>query len=369
MKYLIMLILILQTGITTAAMAKDPFTKSKKSMHLSNGITLKYVEAGNPQGSPILLIHGYSDTSRSFQSLIEELLKQDQNLYLLAPDLRGHGGSSMPPIDESDGYTFDKIIGDLLELMERKGVISAHLAGHSMGTFIAQELALKFPDKVRSLTLIAGAADCTRNAAVQDFLIGELTNGWKQALADRYGPAWKRKSYSKTPKDLGVDVTEFLREFWVTEVNTPPSYLNAIFQETIRNPLGTWFGTMAEIDKFNNTGRLKDLNVPTLVLWAEGDELFPKNPDQDILMEALQTARLSNNTPIFSKGYGKAGNNQKPMGHNFHWGIPKEVAQDMIEFISERSVFRPAKISDTEYLGAASYDPDFQKTDKGPKPF
>ncbi|WKL27786.1 alpha/beta fold hydrolase (plasmid) [Sinorhizobium meliloti] len=65
---------------------------AKKTVDLPNGIKLAYSEMGNVEGKPLLLIHGYTDNSRSW-SLVAPYLK---NHHIYAIDLRGHGKSSAP---------------------------------------------------------------------------------------------------------------------------------------------------------------------------------------------------------------------------------------------------------------------------------
>ncbi|MBK6466702.1 MAG: alpha/beta fold hydrolase [Rhodobacter sp.] len=76
----------------TPVPAQADWVAARKFATTSDGLTLSYVEAGNPNGPPLVLLHGYSDNSRSW-SLLAPLLV-DRRLIML--DLRGHGGSAAP---------------------------------------------------------------------------------------------------------------------------------------------------------------------------------------------------------------------------------------------------------------------------------
>ena len=317
---------------------KDAIPIVKKSILLSTGIQMKYREAGNPDGRTILLIHGYTDTSRSFEKVMEELLEKDPNLRLIAPDLRGHGESSMPTPSNSNAFEISDITEDLLDFMKLKNISKVDLVGHSMGSVIAQEIALKHPKKVVSLTMIGALMNGKKNSAIQDFLMPELIGKWEQQLRGRFGTDWKIKSYSLTPKDLGEEATTFLKENWVTDADSNPSLLKTIYLETIEIPLATWIGALKALSEVDNSQRMKKLKVPTLIIWGSGDDLTTKL-DQDRLLSSCEAAYERNATPIYFRSYRGDGSGSSLPGHNMHWGNAKKVASDILEFMGSSSPF------------------------------
>ena len=91
---------------------------AKRRVALPNGITIAYVEMGNPEGRPVLLVHGYTDSSRSWSLPAAQLAHRYR---LIAVDLRGHGASSAPECC----YTIPDMVHDLRLLLDhledRKG--------------------------------------------------------------------------------------------------------------------------------------------------------------------------------------------------------------------------------------------------------
>ena len=86
------------------AIEQSAWPAMKKRVKLANGITLAYVELGNPKGEPLLLLHGYTDSSRTW-SLVAPYLGKYR---LLMPDQRGHGASDSPDCCYSTAqYAFD----------------------------------------------------------------------------------------------------------------------------------------------------------------------------------------------------------------------------------------------------------------------
>ncbi|MCX2679273.1 alpha/beta hydrolase [Galbibacter sp. EGI 63066] len=318
---------------------KDEFAATKKSVQLSTGIEMKYFESGKTNGIPLVLLHGYTDSSRSFQNVIQELLDLDKDLWIIAPDLRGHGETSLPEMhpmkNVSDYFKMSDFVNDVLDLIKQKNIAKIHLAGHSMGSIIAQEIALKEPEKISTLILLGTTADPKNNAFINEFLVSELVFGtWEKQLENQYGSTWREKSYRSTPMDMGSDVMDFLKENWVTETYAPATFLDAIYNETIKVPLGTWFGALEGMCAVNNTGRLENLKTRTMILWATGDVLFTEEFDQKTLKSALEKAFRKNSTASYFKTYGTFTEANNEIGHNFHWGIPKHVANDIFQFIT-----------------------------------
>src|ERR1700756_282532 len=77
--------------------ACDDLASGKCNIGLSTGITMAYVETGPTSGQPVILIHGLTDSIRSWSLAMRALHGLDSDLHILAVDLRGHGATSMPP--------------------------------------------------------------------------------------------------------------------------------------------------------------------------------------------------------------------------------------------------------------------------------
>lgn len=316
---------------------------SKKTARLKTGITMKYVESGTKRGTPLILLHGFTDTSRSFQLLINELNKLDSNLRIIAPDLRGHGDSSMPMESfcaDQPGrcFTFEKFAEDIIDLMDQLEIPKAHIVGHSMGSIVLQVLALNYPERVNSITLISTIAYTEHNVMIQDVLIRDMMeNTWKKILIEQRDFRWPSDAYLKKPHDLGEDVKNFLRDNWVTEACSDQRFLDSVYPETVSIPIGTWIGSLTALSEVDTRDALKNLEVPTLVLWASQDVMFDEH-DQELVKAALETPAAKGKVKIIHKTYGKQGVPDEgyplaEIGHNLHWAAPAQVAEDIISFL------------------------------------
>lgn len=336
--------LLLLPGAVLAETGAQP-RLVRRSTLLPTGIRLAWLEIGDPDGEPVLMLHGYTDTSRSFLGTAEELNRRRPQLRLILPDLRGHGASSMPdparcaPAPERCFRPVD-FAADLVGLLDHLGVARAHLVGHSLGSLVAQQVAITRPERVDRLVLIGSAASTRGNAVARTFLLDGLLEGPWRALVEGRGLEWPAGAYGLAPAELGAEARAWIREQWVTEPPADPALLAAIAAETERVPLGTWLGTIRALLDLDpeHASRIATIAAPTLVLWGTQDPFFAEVPDQAALREALEAAARAHGTPSYWKAYGVRGlpENGIPdgeIGHNLQWGIAADVAADLDAFL------------------------------------
>jgi len=111
------------------------------------GIRL-YYELHGGSGEPLVLVHGYTGDITDWRHQIPEFSRTHRVLVM---DLRGHGRSEAPT--DRSTYTIPEMTSDVEELVAQVGFDRYHLLGHSMGGGIVQEIALRSPQKLLSLTL------------------------------------------------------------------------------------------------------------------------------------------------------------------------------------------------------------------------
>jgi pimeloyl-ACP methyl ester carboxylesterase len=111
-----------------------------------NGINLYYELHGD--GEPLVLVHGYTGDVSDWRFQIADFSRTHR---VLAFDHRGHGRSDAPA--DRTAYTIEQMADDVEALADRAGFQRYHLLGHSMGGAVVQEVALRSPSRLRSLTL------------------------------------------------------------------------------------------------------------------------------------------------------------------------------------------------------------------------
>lgn len=107
----------------------------------------------HPDAPTVVAIHGITGNHRCFAFFADSL----PHVRVLAPDLRGRGGSSAV----GGPYGMAAHAADIVAVMDHYGVERAHLVGHSMGAFVATVTAHRYPDRVLSLVLADGGLPMT----------------------------------------------------------------------------------------------------------------------------------------------------------------------------------------------------------------
>lgn len=317
----------------------------EQRIELLTGINMSYVEVGEPGGQTVLLLHGYTDTRRSFQDTIAHLARLRPDLRLIACDLRGHGTTSMPPAGAHRhapecAFGIGDFAADTLAFMDAKQIRRAHLVGHSLGSFIAQEITLTRRERVGQLVLIGSAAKTAGNPVIEHMVLGELIEGaWRRALEAR-GLSFPQDVYELTPRDADPDAEAWLLTNWLSEPLAPPDLLARIVQETASTRLGTWIGVARAVGAIDNCERLRRLTAPTLVLWATQDAICRERPEQEELLSSLKAASRLSGLRYASKRFGErplppSGATEDDLGHNFLWAIPERIAGAVAEFLEQ----------------------------------
>lgn len=138
----------------------------------ANGLRYYYVDEG--QGQPVLLLHGFPDTSSLWRSQIAAL--SDAGYRAIAPDLRGRGRTERPPHVED--YALSLVVRDLAALLDGLGVERAHVVGHDWGAAVAWVFAALLPARVDHLVAISVPHPRTGGRPTLE----QLQKGWYRLL-------------------------------------------------------------------------------------------------------------------------------------------------------------------------------------------
>lgn len=129
---------------TTLATAPDHF--------LDRGdVTIRYRVIGPDSGTPLLVLHGYTDRVEMWSGIADSLARDHR---VIVPDVRGFGRSV--PTDTAAPYG-QAMVDDQFALLDALGVRQVHVVGYSMGAMLAAHMALRDPSRIASATFVAGA--------------------------------------------------------------------------------------------------------------------------------------------------------------------------------------------------------------------
>jgi pimeloyl-ACP methyl ester carboxylesterase len=264
-------------------------TPAVKSAALATGVTLPYVEQGDPAGVPVLLLHGVTDSWRSFEPVLPHL---PASLHAFAVTQRGHGEAGRP----AEGYRTRDYAADIGAFLDAVGLRRAVVVGHSMGATNAQRFAIDHPDRVLALVLAGSFASYRDNAAVAE--IAPVM----AALQDPIDPAFVREFQEGT---LAQPI--------------PPAFLDAVVRESLKVPARVWRASFAGFLEDVCAPDLGRIRAPTLVLWGARDALCTR-AGQDALLAAIAGARLV----VYAQA-----------GHALHWEEPQRFAADLVAFCAQ----------------------------------
>ena len=125
-------------------------------------LVLDAIDLGPPDGEPVLLLHGFPQTSHCWRGVIPLLVAA--GLRVVAPDLRGYSPDARP--SGAAAYRMPNLLGDATAVLDALGG-SAHVVGHDWGAAIAWQLAARFPERVRSLTAVSVPHPLALSAALR----------------------------------------------------------------------------------------------------------------------------------------------------------------------------------------------------------
>jgi pimeloyl-ACP methyl ester carboxylesterase len=150
----------------------DELTGIRSRMITANGLRMHVAEAG--AGHPVLLLHGFPQGSRMWARVMTSLVG---DRHLIAPDLRGAGGTDAPP----GGYDSATVVSDVLALMDELGLERVDLIAHDWGAHVGFDLCLSHPDRVRRYVAIAVPAPYIRmSPALLAGLLKAMPHLWFQ---------------------------------------------------------------------------------------------------------------------------------------------------------------------------------------------
>jgi pimeloyl-ACP methyl ester carboxylesterase len=251
-------------------------------------VTLEYTEQGDSKGVPVILLHGYTDSRRSWDLVLPHL---PSRFRVFAVTQRGHGLSSRPV----RGYGATDLAADLRAFLDAQKISRAVIVGHSMGSMVAQRFAIDNPDRVQGL-ILTGAFYARRNNPL-------LIEFWNQAI-----------STLSEPVDPAF-IAEFQRS--TTADSLPTEFFTTALAESGRLPAWLWrdlFRGFLVTDYTADIGRIK---APTLLLWGDQDG-FALQADQDSLKSRIAGTRLTTYPGI---------------GHAANWEIPERFSADLVKFV------------------------------------
>jgi pimeloyl-ACP methyl ester carboxylesterase/alkylhydroperoxidase family enzyme len=258
-----------------------------------NGTRLHYLIAG--QGDPVLLLHGYAQTSHMWRPLIAELAKTHT---VIAPDLRGFGDSAKP----GGGYDKKTMAQDVHALAASLGHARIAVVGHDIGLMVAYAYAAQYQTEVERIVLmdafLPGVGDWKSVWLLRDMWHFHFYGKTPLALVDGRERIYFEHFWNEFAADPARSVSEPDRRFYATAYAQPGGMkagfevFRAFEQDAtdfagfamtkLTMPMLVLAGEKASGEFLIGQGRLVDTNVEGVVIKGSGHWLIDEAPDQVI---------------------------------------------------------------------------------------
>ena len=287
-------------------------------MALPTGVTLAVQTGGPEEGEPILLLHGFPESHRTWRDVMPDLAR---DFRVIAPDQRGFAASDKP--EGVEAYKTDRILEDLIALADALGLARFTLVGHDWGGAVAWLAALRHPDRLSRLVIV--------NAPHPLIFQKSLIDDPAQRAASQYINAFRNPMMEAGIEAMGLET--FLTKSFGSHAD-----LSRVSDAERQAYLDDW-GRPGALTAMLNWYRASDIvvpqvgeeahaplwtlapfpriEVPTLVLWAMRDTaLLPVQLEGlDALVADLRVVRIPD------------------AGHFVPWEQPKIVAQAIRDFM------------------------------------
>ncbi len=289
---------------------------------LSTGVSLDVWSAGDPANPPIIFLHGFPESHRTWRAQMDALASDH---YCIAPDQRGFARSSKP-LEISD-YTPDKMVADLFALADAFGIERFTLAAHDWGGAIGWAAALKAPERIARLII----CNAPHPLIFQRTLIDDMA----QRQASQYILTFRGQELEKRIAENGLDwffEHSFMRHLKASAVSAEvrAAYLDEWGQPGALTAMFNWYrATPMQVPAMDETpprpayldAPFPVLTMPVLIIWGMKDPaLLPCQLDGlDALVADLTIARID-------------------CGHFTPWEAPEAVNVALRDFLAARPV-------------------------------
>ena len=234
-----------------------------KSVKLSTGPSLDYVEKGNTHGTPVLFLHGLTDSWISFETVMKRL---PAHIHGFAITQRGHGDSDKP----ATGFTPKDFASDVAAFIQELKLGPVFIAGHSMGGLVGLRFAIDYPHLTRGLIIIDSDPFLKSNPGMTEFL--EAVNQLKDPVDSVFAAEFQNSTLAKQ-----ID----------------PDKLRVFIGESLKAPAYVWKEAMRGLLESDLRAETKNITCPTLILWGEKDDICLKQGQEQLDMSIKNTILIS----------------------------------------------------------------------------
>ncbi len=269
-------------------MTQSHLVIAKNGKIKANGAELYYEVSGS--GPYLVLIEGLGVATWLWEKQVSEFSK---HFTMIVYDNRGVGKSEKP----AGPYSISMMADDLSALLDTLKISKAHILGVSMGGFIAQDFALRNPQKVDRLVLVATSAGGADHVPMSPDVLSQMfvNEGPPREVVRRKLALAYSEEFMKT------EAVEHLIDLRLADPQPPHAFM----------------AQAAAGAAFNLSEKVKEIKAPCLIMAATGDRLVPVANAHNL------SKKIPNSQLKIYEGY----------GHQFFVEIHERFNRDVIEFL------------------------------------
>ncbi len=239
--------------------------------------------------STVILLHSAMANAQRYYAWVPKL---SRHYRVLRMDLRGHGASAVPP--ENPPLSMDRLVQDVLDMMDHLEIDSAHFVGNSAGGYVTQNLAMSNPSRIMSACLF-GSTPGLKNTQAASWLPQVAEKGLRGFLAETIA--------ERFPLD---DTDPGLVEYFLDQCATNDTAF-----------IGRFIGLMTTLDWRD---RLAEIRCPTLLVMP-GAETVGGTDNYDAMRDTIPDVEFLS---------------YEGMPHNICDAVPDRCADDVLAFLGRR---------------------------------
>jgi pimeloyl-ACP methyl ester carboxylesterase len=279
----------------------------------ANGMTFDVREAGPPAGDgksePVLLLHGFPETSHMWVGLMEALA--ENGYRCAAPNMRGYSSGARP--DGADNYHYETLVSDVFAIADTLGLERFHLVAHDWGAIVGWAVLSTDDARIASFTSLSIPHYRSFAEAVRDDPDEEFYRGLLVSFVD-----------PNTAPTLSANDAVAMRAFWTSHSDEEIEDYVSVFKQpyAVQAALNYYVACDKHARALDGPVEFGPVSTPTLLLWGKDDV-------------ACRQAMVDGGAKYMSGPYKRV---DLEAGHWVIQEKPDEVRDEVLTFLKEHAL-------------------------------
>ena len=234
----------------------------------ANGFTFHCRECGPEGGEPVILLHGFPESSRMWTPLLPVLA--EAGYRVLAPDQRGYSPGARP--EGIDNYRYANLASDVTALADAVGFERFHLVGHDWGAGAGWAVVARSPERIASWAALSVPHVAAFGRAIRE--------DEDQAKRSTYITFFQQPGVAEAA--LSANDFEGLKNVWsASSEEEKAEYLALFSQPGALTAALNWYRGSRGIDPDDPEVQFGDVTTPTLLVWGNRDQAIGRKGVED----------------------------------------------------------------------------------------